>query len=63
MKAPRYYGDPEEYLRALACRARGIPELGLHVGLDLERLAEDLVAADEVHALEVRDLSRQLEDS
>ena len=58
--ALRYYGDPEEFLRACAERARA--EGGLHAGRAFERLIEDLLAAERVHELELQALARQLED-
>lgn len=59
---PRYYStvDREEYLLFLAGYVRD--QFGLHSGLDFERFLRDLHEADAAHALELRDLARQLED-
>ena len=62
MNPPRYYGplEHDEYVRFWASFARD--HFGLHAGLDFERFCRDLIAADAAHALEIRDLSREIED-
>ena len=61
MKAPQYYGDWEDFLRAFASFAREHPELSLQAGRSFERCVEDLVHQDDVIDLRLRDLHREVE--
>ena len=62
MRAPRYYGDAEAFLREWAGFAREHPQLGLHVGRSFERCVEDLLRADDATDLRFRDLHREIEE-
>jgi hypothetical protein len=62
MKAPRYFGGWEDFLRAFAMFAREHPELGMQVGRSFERCVEDLIRAEDAIDLRLRDLHREIEE-
>jgi hypothetical protein len=60
MRVPRFHGDLVEFLRAYARFA--YDDVGLQTARDFEKCVEEVIRKDAVHALELRDLNREIED-